>query len=477
MSVTEEDRKILERNNYKCELCGRECEADAERKGRMRTFDVSIGMQVDDRSADGKVSVCLECIGRVHEVAHNGQTKEDRVAHLRGIVRAQFERERAAIKQLDPKRLDRPRGAGGASDGPPAPPTWTLHLPDDELIKHLALAAGEVADRKAAKRDMQWRTLFGLIALGFAWLGMSELGKIRADARESAKLTAESVTGEKIKILSKEAAKMVSKEVDDQLDKKLGVLAIRIALEQDELRGLERNYDSLRWLLQSLEGKDGFTNQQRDQALELFERISTSKEMVSRHDYLQIAEGLLDLFAAADLGHLVDEIDDALKERATSNLGIAGTLIQHYGRLAIGSPYPLERIPELVARFEKYAKGVRELRYPEVALPFELLLEFRRSNLQTNQTIDGLVKAIPDLTMEERRSFFNTLDSLRDPTRLAFQETAEIRKIVATANAFYEAYKTKLDEYAKGAIDPEQARMRSIIEGPQEDESVPPDSE
>jgi len=171
------------------------------------------------------------------------------------------------------------------------------------------------------------------------------------------------------------------------------------------------------------------------------QELSSSEKVIQRPGFNTFLEKTVDAFFAAGLTGNIDEIDDLFQRNLASYQGTVVTLVNHYGQQIVGSPLPIEEQSQTtIRRFKKYIEAAKSNNFPELALLWILLSEFKSSNFQKNTTTDELIHDIQFLNGEDRANFYEYLQLYRDPTIWQQTVTEEGSRIGKVTNQLLATY-------------------------------------
>lgn len=288
------------------------------------------------------------------------------------------------------------------------------NLPDDALVDYLVFRAAEETDKRITEREASRRQRVHFI---LAIVGLVGFGTLVTVANTLIETVVE--------------AELV--EATDELNESLR---------------RELAYQQLVSSALTLRSSDvGFSVADRDQAQALLREIVGAPEMLRRPGLANIVEDILDAFVAADLRTHVDEIEGSYRPILMNFGGTVYTLLSHYGKRVVGSPLPVEdQDPEDLDRFQLYAGVADQAGWPELAIFYRALVEFKRAGLSRTAVGEEILDDRHLLDEQDRASFLQQIELHSTTEGFQPTPTAEGNRIAETVRAMLETYPELTEE-------------------------------
>lgn len=272
---------------------------------------------------------------------------------------------------------------------------------DEQLTKWFVSEVTEKVDarmvQRQAKRDKIWSIIFGLATLVGIGVVVTLSKSFITDAVDKA---------------SEKQRDLIIQALKDDIRQSLvdETKEIRNEIKQ------QGDYHQFSYMSLSLKfAQQGFTNEERDTVMVLLESISSSRELRSKPGFRGLLENVIASFASANLHNHLEKLVSLFETETTGTPAITHTLVQHYGQELVGSPLPPERWKaEEVALFDKFETACRLHKIPEIALPYRLLIEFRRANNNATDLTRGLLHGVTFLNARDRVIFHQSLITISE---------------------------------------------------------------
>lgn len=317
-------------------------------------------------------------------------------------------------------------------------PGLEVRLSGTDLYRSLVSDVSQEVDKLARERDTERWKLIGIVATIFlaviGFLGFHSLSDLR---RKVAMDVAEDLRNhDTIKSLVEEA---VRAHVTSDIEKRLRTVAKELAFYR------------LSNLATSILAGKGFTNSERDAAVASLEELKDETGIISRKEFADVLEKIIDSFASADLDFEIDSIDESLELVIMDSMGIIQTLMNHYGMRVLGD---IEVSPSTVERFQKYAEACKRKRYYELALPYLMVLEHSEKRDGWESRIQALLQDATHLESKEQQIVVEMIATRSDHDAVAKKLTGQIvrfcSKFKAFADEFGDVMKSKLNKERDG---------------------------
>ncbi len=307
--------------------------------------------------------------------------------------------------------LEPSKGAvsGSASPGKPPPTRIPDHvvLDRDGFFEYLSKAAADIVDQRIKWREARWHALLVGVAAIMGFLGFTSVDRLVEDVRRQATKIANDHSVERIRLWS-DLQKEIDVAVTNKVDEHIGSLKSELTAKTGLL--------DLSRLADTIDSATSFSNRDRDSIMEACRQISTLQKDEFGEHIVQILEKIIRSFAAADLKTYLDELDGLFGELLGGAKEVSIILTEHYGMRLAGDPRePGQWEKETITRFRRYAAAATRNKYPEAALPYELLVEFRRNGQVRSVTLEQMLDAGNYWTPEERASFIAAVISRTNP--------------------------------------------------------------
>jgi hypothetical protein len=172
-------------------------------------------------------------------------------------------------------------------------------------------------------------------------------------------------------------------------------------------------------LRRAIAEKRQFSQEQAHRVLDLLVQVADQNIYMEIPEFSESLEEFIDLFQAADRDDLVAHLEPLYKDIMLKKIGIVYTMVESLGRMLVAfSVFPDQlgnsrmhsEWDALVARYLEYAAAARYHSYPELPLPYDLILSIMLS--EPAAVSDALLMKLQDLNQEERSTVVETLVSL-----------------------------------------------------------------
>jgi hypothetical protein len=221
----------------------------------------------------------------------------------------------------------------------------------------------------------------------------------------------------------------IQANITSDIDKRLSVVS------------KELSFYRLSNLASALRSGTGFSNTERDAALDSLRQLSNEMKITSRKEFADVLEKIIDAFNAADLDFYIDTIEEMLSGVIEETPGIVMTLIHHYGMRVLGD---IEEDADTLRRFHKYSEVCRKLRLYERALPYKMVLEYRNKKEGWENRIDSLIQDAECLPDDDKDTFRRLLKTNTDINEVCRTPTGKTLRFTHSFKDFLDAYAVSL---------------------------------
>lgn len=200
-------------------------------------------------------------------------------------------------------------------------------------------------------------------------------------------------------------------------------------------------------LANSISERTSFSKNERDAVSDLLESIANIESLSERTEFPDLLEKTLDALTSAGVVTEVERIDSLFRDKILKNSGIIQTFVLHFGRILLESRDPPQdwRNGDL-ERLEVYLRAARSENLPEMALPYELLIDFVKAGMIRTEYGEAAFMEVDDLNSEEKETFFRLVDAYSDPEKLTSQvpPPASLVRLSKIAQKFIDVYSLEL---------------------------------
>ena len=291
-----------------------------------------------------------------------------------------------------------------------------------EMVEYLSEKAADVLQNRARQRSQkQIRN----VTVGLTALGLIGFGAITGGA----KWVVQSMVDTSVEQQTADLREALSTEVAYQ---QLVTYAFSISQEEN-----------------------GISRADSDRIMDLLRTVSRSETTRSRTGFAVYLEKVVDPFFAAGLNLNIDEIDKLYREQLVSYSGTVVTLVNHYGKEVIGAVEPIDKQPpERVERFQAYVNAAENNEFPELALFWRTLREFKESGAKRTPIVDELVASVNLLRDRDKPVFFVALEQFREAKNWQEITTEEGRQLENLSTALIDQYPSLQEELRSLSADP-----------------------
>ena len=304
----------------------------------------------------------------------------------------------------------------------------SVELKGEHLLKTIVSeAVAEVDARIEARESKRWTYIGAGVTALIAIIGFFGIRDVRR--RVSMDVRDELRTGTMLRGLIEESVKEnVTEDIEAQL-KKIG----------DEFYFYQFSN-----LASSLKygGRSGFTNKERDAAMQAIRQLSVREDIIKRDEFAVALETIIDKFAAADLNYQLDEIDDLIPNVISDVSGIIQTYMMHYGMRVLGD---IDVTDDLIRRFKRFTENCKRQRIYELAIPYLMVYEYSNESENTQDILDAYIQDAANLKDEEKDTIKSLFEKNIDPSAVANRPTGQVLRFCKKYKAFYDSYKERLD--------------------------------
>ena len=205
----------------------------------------------------------------------------------------------------------------------------------------------------------------------------------------------------------------------------------------------ELSFYRLSNLAAQIESGSGFKPAQRDAAVEALKELENECDLISRKDFAEVLEKIVDSFTAADLDYELGRIAEGYESICCGTKGIATTLMTHYGMKVLGD---VEVEPTTILQFRKYCSACRRHDLYELALPYLLVFEYQENKDGWKDRVQSLLLDATCLDKSEKETMFKVLRRNADPKQVAKVPTGQVIRFSHKFDAFINEYKEQLQD-------------------------------
>ncbi len=200
-----------------------------------------------------------------------------------------------------------------------------------------------------------------------------------------------------------------------------------VILSRYEELNLRFEITKLNDLANIIDGKDSFTNAERDEAVEILRSLSGRHETHSKTQFVTALNKIVVAFFRADLRHEVSEIERLYQSVLLSSPQCVFCLVQHYSMVVFGSVEPDE---EDIHRLRLYIEACEKIQRSDIVLMYSILLSARFSE----NWVENVRMHLDDanaLDEASRHFLFETMARNCDPKNLAITPYPRHERIAA----------------------------------------------
>jgi hypothetical protein len=238
------------------------------------------------------------------------------------------------------------------------------------------------------------------------------------------------------------------------------VVSEALRLEVQKMQSRERVYSAMAELRDVADkmqaAKTGVNATDKRRALALLQEVKTLSAGITTPVVDSQIEEILGKLARtfAQIGDegALDSIHKDFSEELAKSIRAAEALVQLYGRELLGSPTPSQSVQE---RFLTYSRNLRQNDFSEAALPFEMV-SLHASKPGASREMEFYFDEVSLLDPGEKHTWFQLLETMRDPAKMARTPSAKHILIAKRVEDFMATYKSKID-----SIVPEELRTES----------------
>jgi hypothetical protein len=302
----------------------------------------------------------------------------------------------------------------------------------EKLIDYISAESARKAEANLQERADRQTKLLSIILSLFAFLGLGGVFGIvkyaaEAEARKAIETQVPAVVESRARALVDEQIKGIRTQLQDEL------LLSNFKVTVDALNA------------EAAEDK-GFSESTRDDVMSHFREVAVKPDLVSRAQFKTAVRNIVKHFWGANQGDQLDEIHSMASKTTLADTSCVVDMVMHYGRTVVGSPYTIESLKEQKAILDKYLTAAGSLKYPELALFWRILLEFKAQQCQRTKLVDQLVLRSRDLDPKDEANFYKLITQTSDAKSMANQPTQEILEMARVVNEFRRLYSKELDE-------------------------------
>ena len=307
-------------------------------------------------------------------------------------------------------------------------PVLEVRFSGTELFNALVRDVTRETDALASERDTtKWRTagiIASLIVALFGFWGIRSLADLRLKIASDIK--DELLSNDTIKHLVDSS---VSDQLTDSIEARLSIVAKEFAFYR------------LSNMATSLDTGTGFTDTERDAALEALAELSTDTTVTNRKEFANSLEKIIDSFASADLDYHIDKLEETFRPIIMKTKGIILSLTQHYGMRVIGDAQTNE---EAYARFRRYSDVCQTENMYELALPYIMVVESKMKFIGWENRLNALLQDAEHLTEAEHSSMVDLFQRVADPQKVSKRPTGQVVRLGDSFKQFIVQYGDRL---------------------------------
>lgn len=192
-----------------------------------------------------------------------------------------------------------------------------------------------------------------------------------------------------------------------------------------------------------VEKADGFSHGDLDAIMGILREVAGAESVLSQPQFGLSLGKLVTAFASAGLGAELAEVDNFYRDHAARSPDITAAMATFWGQDLVGSAVaPADRVRTL-ERFEFYAEVARRRLFPEVALLWRLLLDYKAHRTVTDLG-SQLATDAAGLNDIDRNAYVTTLIQLMDCEQFQNRCTPEGMRLAAVAQGVVGAYGSQL---------------------------------
>lgn len=297
---------------------------------------------------------------------------------------------------------------------------FSAYMSSSAFVELVSMKAAKIASDELVRREERRAKRTALIFSILALAGVSgSIGVISVQMR--------SILERSLDDAISRLDPVIEGKVQQSVDGSIG--QVRTTLLENE------KFDDFIELARTIqEQDDGFSNAQRDAALQRIRELSGVERITAQQRFLEAVRDVVAAFSSAGLSDQINELDTIAGDYMKNDTLATLYLSDHYGEQIVGSAYPVDRQVDSVDRLSKYLAAASSSGYPEKALLWELLIEFKRGGFAASDVTGKLVESIIDLNETDARQLYRFLWMYSDADRwqrVPTQEGRELERILA----------------------------------------------
>jgi hypothetical protein len=324
-------------------------------------------------------------------------------------------------------------------------PELEVRLSGTSLYEAIVKDASTRTDKAAeAREDKRWSTIYIAVAIAtaiiafFGWRSYADLKQtMLANLKDE-------VT--KPEFFKRHLEDSVVNRVTDDVEKRIQSLSKELAFYR------------LTILASNLDQGTKFTDVERDAALNSLVELADEKNLTGRVEFENVLLKIIQAFAAADLNHQIEKITVLFPDVIDRSKNIIQILVQHFGMYVIGDSDTDESEFKKLGR---YADVCHRLRMPGLAIPYQMVAEFKFQHGNWRQRIDGLFQ---DTLLMDESSIELVLKLLKEkqqPQLVAKKLTGQVFRFCRAFEEFCDNHKPRINELKSRLLALQQEELAS----------------
>lgn len=298
---------------------------------------------------------------------------------------------------------------------------YTFVLPDDRLADMREALVNEL-DNRAREREQYYLTIVGIIGAiivgGLGLIGYRSFADISRDAADDAKTEIMNFIVERHGLNS-----IIDESITIRMNRLTEEFSRSISSMNNEVA-----FVRLIAVAKKLKDGDSVPRNERDAAMNHLLLLSNDKNIRSNPEFIVALRDIVDSFSAASQYKFLDKLDNLFSDDLVEDIGSSMILIQTYARRSIGE------VPEddyASGSCRKYVKACKELGYAEVAIPYEIGLEHKKSIGKKSEIVDQIFQNVRHLGDVDREHVLQAIRFNSDIKLLTNRTVGSIERVAA----------------------------------------------
>jgi hypothetical protein len=359
----------------------------------------------------------------------------------------------AAFAQA-PDAAPPPAPVSVAASAPSAPPAASAEaaaaIREDFVVDAIVARA---SDKMQQRQDYYWgiAAAVGAVFIGlFTFIGLGQMADIRKTTREAVLQDLRNDLAANTAFQESVAAKIRSSLLEEMR-------------EQTDRLGRDMKYVRLQVLSERVASNDQVDENDRAALRDDLLSLAGHADIVATPAYRVALRNATDFFFRRGASQEMDLLDDLLGDVICAdrdNLRPMITMMQHYGLRVIGSKDEVEPGPDTIARFMKYANGLKRNGYFEESAHYVIALEMMMKQPGWEGRVDAVWRDVEHFSTHEKSELYNSIQYCSVVERLSDNPRPHHFRIVHAFTQLAERYAAHITPL-QGAYQERQAERES----------------